>query len=163
MVTQDAHLFHETIRSNLLYACPTASEREMREALSDAQLRELVDSLPEGLDTMVGEHGYRLSGGEKQRLAIATVLLKSPDLLILDEPTAHLDSNSEKSVQRALIELPTDRTTVVIAHRLSTVMKADQILVVSEGRIVQRGTHRKLLREKSQLYSRLFEAQFFSA
>ncbi|MGH9296025.1 MAG: ABC transporter ATP-binding protein, partial [Acidimicrobiales bacterium] len=140
VVTQDAHLFHETIRSNLLYAKPDATEVELREALEAAQILPLVDSLPDGLDTMVGDRGYRLSGGEKQRVAIARLLLKAPDVVVLDEATAHLDSESEAAVQEALRRALARRTSIVIAHRLSTVRDADVILVVSDGRIVERGT-----------------------
>ena len=159
VVTQDSHLFHETIRSNLLYAEPSATETELRNALSAAQLLPLIDSLPQGLDTMVGERGYRFSGGEKQRLAIARLLLKAPDIVILDEATAHLDSESEAAIQQAFEVALTGRTSIVIAHRLSTILKANQILVVEEGRIVERGTHQELL-EKDHLYAELYNRQF---
>src|SRR5262249_20924114 len=145
VVTQDAHLFHDTIRSNLLYAKPTATDSEMIEALRTAQILSLVESLPDGIDTVVGEQGYRFSGGEKQRLSVARLLLKAPDIVILDEATAHLDSDSEIALQRALDSALAGRTSVVIAHRLSTIIKADEILVLQEGRIVQRGTHAELL------------------
>ena len=161
MVTQDAHLFHETIRDNLLFARPDASEVSMKEALKNAQLAELLSSLPEGLDTLVGERGYRLSGGEKQRLAIARVLLKHPEIVILDEATAHLDSESEKAIQLALQTALAGRTSLVIAHRLSTVQSADQILVLDHGRIVERGTHSQLVRQHG-LYSELYKTQFLA-
>jgi ATP-binding cassette subfamily B protein len=159
VVTQDAHLFHDTIRANLLYARPGATDEEIRAALRDAQILELVESLPEGLDTMVGERGYRFSGGEKQRLAIARLLLKAPDFVILDEATAHLDSSSEAAVQQALERALQGRTSLVIAHRLSTVIKADQILVVQDGRIVQKGTHAELVALPG-VYSELNQRQF---
>jgi ATP-binding cassette, subfamily B, bacterial len=158
IVTQDAHLFHDTIRANLLYAKPDASQAQMREALGAAQILALVDSLPDGLDTMVGERGYRFSGGEKQRIAIARLLLKAPDIIILDEATAHLDSESEAAIQRALETALAGRTSIVIAHRLSTILKADQILVVHNGRIVQRGTHAELLKLQG-LYAELYQRQ----
>jgi ATP-binding cassette subfamily B protein len=161
VVTQDAHLFHDTIRGNLLYARPDASEALLRESLEVAQILKLVESLPEGLDTMVGERGYRFSGGEKQRLAIARLLLKAPDIVILDEATAHLDSESEAAVQRALERAFIGRTSVVIAHRLSTILKADQILVVENGSIVQRGTHAQLL-ASGGLYAELYRRQLAS-
>ena len=158
IVTQDAHLFHDTIRANLLYAKPDATQAQLREALGAAQILALVDSLPDGLDTMVGERGYRFSGGEKQRLAIARLLLKAPDIVILDEATAHLDSESEAAIQRALETALAGRTSIVIAHRLSTILKADQILVVQNGRIVQRGTHTELLKSQG-LYAELYQRQ----
>lgn len=159
MVTQDSHMFHDTVRVNLLYARPDASEQELREALAGAQILDLIDSLPEGLDTLVGERGYRLSGGEKQRLAIARLLLKAPDVVVLDEATAHLDSESEVAVQRALATALTGRTSIVIAHRLSTVRDADRILVVDAGRIVEAGRHEELLAEGG-LYAELYRTQF---
>ena len=159
VVTQDAHLFHETIRSNLTYAKPDATEPELFEALRAAQILPLVESLPDGLDTLVGDRGYRLSGGEKQRIAIARLLLKAPDVVVLDEATAHLDSESEVAVQRALAIALAGRTSIVIAHRLSTVREADQILVISDGRIVERGRHDELL-SVDGLYAELYRTQF---
>jgi len=159
VVTQDPHLFHDTIRANLLFARPDATEAEIHDALAAAQIAALVESLPLGLDTVVGERGYRLSGGEKQRVALARLLLKAPRLVVLDEATAHLDNESEAAVQRALDETMASRTSLVIAHRLSTIRNADQILVINEGRIVQRGTHQELL-EHGGLYRTLYETQF---
>jgi ATP-binding cassette subfamily B protein len=161
MVTQDAHLFHETIRDNLLFANPKASEDDLKSALDSAQLSNLMANLPEGLDTMVGDRGYRLSGGEKQRLAIARVLLKHPDIVILDEATAHLDSESEKAIQQALQTALIGRTSLVIAHRLSTVQSADQILVIGHGQIVESGTHAQLIKKKG-LYAELYKTQFLA-
>lgn len=159
VVTQEAHLFHDTIRANLRYAAPQATEEQMWHALEAAQVGPLVRSLPEGLDTVVGDRGHRLSGGEKQRLAIARLLLKGPGLLVLDEATAHLDSESEAALQRALDEALRGRTAVVIAHRLSTVRGADQILVLDEGQVVESGTHGELL-DRSGLYADLYRTQF---
>ncbi len=159
VVTQDAHLFHETIRSNLLYAKPEATEAELREALEAAQILPLIETLPDGLDTVVGDRGYRFSGGEKQRVAIARLLLKAPDVVVLDEATAHLDSESEVAVQRALKAALTGRTSLVIAHRLSTVRDADLILVVDGGHIVEQGTHEQLL-GAGGLYAELYTTQF---
>jgi len=159
VVTQDAHMFHETVRSNLLYAAPDATEDELVDACRAAQIWDLISSLPDGLDTMVGDRGYRLSGGEKQRLALARLLLKAPDVVVLDEATAHLDSESEAAVQKALETALAGRTSLVIAHRLSTVREADQILVVDGGRIVERGTHPELLAAEG-LYADLYRTQF---
>jgi ATP-binding cassette subfamily B protein len=159
VVTQDAHLFHDTIRANLLYAKPDATEDELYQALEAAQILPLVQSLPQGLDTMVGDRGYRLSGGEKQRIAIARLLLKAPDIVVLDEATAHLDSESEVAIQQALATALAERTSVVIAHRLSTIRQADLILVLSSGRIVERGRHEELL-EQHGLYAELYRTQF---
>ena len=159
VVTQDAHLFHDTIRANLLYAKPGATAEELREALAAAQILPFVETLPDGLDTVVGERGYRLSGGEKQRMAIARLLLKAPDVVVLDEATAHLDSESEAALQKALETALAGRTSLVIAHRLSTVRDADQILVIDEGRIVERGRHQELI-DVGGLYAELYETQF---
>ncbi|OJF15348.1 ABC transporter [Couchioplanes caeruleus subsp. caeruleus] len=159
VVTQDSHLFHETIRENLRYARPGATEEQMWEALHGAQVAALVRALPDGLDTVVGERGYRFSGGEKQRLAIARLLLKQPSIVILDEATAHLDSESEAAVQRALSAALTGRTALVIAHRLSTVREADLILVLDDGRIVERGNHTDLV-AAGGLYAELYRTQF---
>jgi ATP-binding cassette subfamily B protein len=159
VVTQDAHLFHETIRSNLVYAKPGATDEELQEVLRAAQILPLVESLPDGLDTLVGDRGYRLSGGEKQRIAIARLLLKAPDIVVLDEATAHLDSESELAVQEALKIALAGRTSLVIAHRLSTVREADMILVVDEGRIVEQGGHAELLAADG-VYAELYRTQF---
>jgi ATP-binding cassette subfamily C protein len=159
MVTQDGHLFHDTVRANLLLARPEATEDELWDALRRARLDDLVRSLPDGLDTVVGERGYRLSGGERQRMTIARLLLARQRVVILDEATAHLDNTSEAAVQEALTEALEGRTAVVIAHRLSTVRAADQILVVEAGRIVERGTHEELL-AAGQRYAELYRTQF---
>ena len=161
VVTQDAHMFHETIRANLAYSKPGASDDEIHAALRDAQVLPLVEALPDGLDTVVGDRGYRLSGGEKQRMAIARLLLKAPDVVVLDEATAHLDSESEAAVQKALATALEGRTSIVIAHRLSTIREADVILVVDDGRISQRGTHDELL-ASGGTYADLYRTQFAS-
>ncbi len=158
-VTQDAHMFHDTIAANLRYAAPGADDEQIWAALDSARIATLVRGMPDGLDTVVGDRGYRLSGGERQRLAIARLLLKAPGIVVLDEATAHLDSESEYAVQRALDEALEGRTSLVIAHRLSTVRNADQILVVDGGRIVQRGTHGELLAQGG-LYAHLYRTQF---
>src|SRR5580693_2903320 len=161
VVTQDAHLFHDTIRANLTYARPAATELELIEACEAAQIWDLISGLPDGLDTVVGDRGYRLSGGEKQRVAVARLLLKAPSVVVLDEATAHLDSESEVAVQRALKTALTGRTSLVIAHRLSTIREADQILVVEAGQIIERGTHTELL-AAGGLYADLYHTQFAS-
>ncbi len=159
MATQDGHLFHESVRSNLLLSRPEATEDELWSALHDARLDDLIRSLSDGLDTVVGERGYRLSGGERQRLTIARLLLARPQLVILDEATAHLDSTSEAAVQEALAVALAGRTSLVIAHRLSTVRAADLILVVEDGRIVEKGTHTELLAQGGR-YEELYRTQF---
>ncbi|HEV2927554.1 MAG TPA: ATP-binding cassette domain-containing protein, partial [Propionibacteriaceae bacterium] len=158
-VTQDAHMFHDTIRNNLRYAQPDVSDERIWQVVDAAQIGQLIRSLPDGLDTVVGERGYRLSGGERQRLAIARLLLKAPPIVVLDEATAHLDSESEAAVQQALDLAMEGRTSIVIAHRLSTVRNADLILVVDQGRIVQRGRHEELLAQGG-LYAELYRTQF---
>ena len=161
VVTQDTQLFHDTIGANLRYARPDATDEELVAALRAAQLGPLLEVLPNGLDTMVGDRGYRLSGGEKQRLAIARLLLKAPSVVVLDEATAHLDSESEAAVQEALAEALRGRTSLVIAHRLATVREADLILVLEDGRVLERGTHEELL-ERGGLYTALYRTQFAS-
>jgi ATP-binding cassette subfamily B protein len=158
MVTQETFLFHDTIRVNLLYAKPDASQAEMEAACRAANIHDFIASLPEGYDTVVGERGYRLSGGEKQRVSIARVILKDPRILILDEATSHLDSQSEALIQQALERVMEGRTSLVIAHRLSTILSADQILVMEGGRLVERGTHAELLAQEGA-YSRLYHTQ----
>ncbi|WP_436529034.1 ABC transporter ATP-binding protein [Actinoplanes sp. HUAS TT8] len=159
LVTQDGHLFHDSVRANLLLARPEATEAEIWDVLERAHIADLMRSLPDGLDTVIGERGYRLSGGERQRLTIARLLLARPRVVVLDEATAHLDSTSEQAVQAALGEALAGRTAVVIAHRLSTVRAADQILVIEEGRVVERGTHATLL-EAGGRYEELYRTQF---
>lgn len=159
VVMQDAHMYHDTIRANLLYANTQASEEQIWEACASAQIAEMIRELPEGLDTVVGDRGHRLSGGEKQRLAIARLLLKAPDVVVLDEATAHLDSENEAAVQSALAIALRGRTSIVVAHRLSTIRQADQILVLDDGAIVQRGTHEELLADGG-LYADLHQRQF---
>lgn len=159
VVTQDAHLFHDTIRANLLYARPDATEKELVEACDAARIWDVIAALPDGLDTVVGDRGYRLSGGEKQRVALARLLLKSPPVVVLDEATAHLDSESEAAIQRALVTALAGRTSLVIAHRLSTIREANQILVIDGGQIRERGTHNELL-AAGGLYADLYRLQF---
>jgi ATP-binding cassette subfamily B protein len=159
VVTQDAHMFHDTIRANLAYAKPDASERELTDACRAAQIWDMIRALPDGLDTVVGDRGYRLSGGEKQRIALARLLLKAPTVVVLDEATAHLDSESEAAVQRALKTALAGRTSLVIAHRLSTIRDADQILVIEAGQVRERGRHEELL-AAGGLYAELYRTQF---
>ncbi|AYA20924.1 ABC transporter ATP-binding protein [Streptomyces alfalfae] len=159
MVTQDAHLFHATIRDNLTYARPDATEQDLVEACKAAQIWDLIESLPDGFDTVVGDRGYRFSGGEKQRVAMARLLLKAPPIVVLDEATAHLDSESEAALQRALKTALKGRTSLVIAHRLSTIRDADQILVIDQGRVRERGAHEELM-ALDGLYAELYRTQF---
>jgi ATP-binding cassette subfamily B protein len=159
VVTQETYLFHDTIEANLKYARPDASMDQVVAAAESANIHQMVAKLPDGYQTVVGERGYRLSGGEKQRIAIARVLLEDPRILILDEATSHLDSRSEALIQEALVRLMAGRTSIVIAHRLSTVRAADQILVLDEGSLVERGTHEELV-ARGGLYSTLYRTQF---
>jgi ATP-binding cassette subfamily B protein len=162
VVSQDAHLFHDTIGANLRFAQPEATTDDVMQACEDAQIINLIEALPDGLDTVVGDRGYRLSGGEKQRLALARLFLKAPRVVVLDEATAHLDSESERLVQYALDSALEGRTSLVIAHRLSTIRRADQILVVDDGHIIQRGTHSELL-ATGGIYETLYRTQFSDA
>lgn len=162
VVTQESYLFHDTIGANLRYAKPDATLAELEKACRAANIHEFIDKLPDKYDTKVGERGYRLSGGEKQRLAIARVILKDPKILIMDEATSHLDSRSESLIQGALEQVMEGRTSLVIAHRLSTVVAADKILVIDEGELVEQGTHEELV-AAAGLYSRLYETQFEGA
>ncbi|HRQ33631.1 MAG TPA: ATP-binding cassette domain-containing protein, partial [Anaerolineales bacterium] len=159
MVTQETHLFHDTIRTNLAYAKLDATQAEIEAAAKAANIHNFIAELPEAYDTIVGERGYRLSGGEKQRLALARVILKDPRILVLDEATSHLDSESEALIQEALKRVMAERTSIVIAHRLSTILSADSILVMDRGQIVERGTHEELL-ALNGLYTQLYETQF---
>ena len=159
VVSQDTFLFHASLRENLRYAKPDATEDEMVAAAEAAQIHDFIASLPEAYDTVVGERGYRLSGGEKQRVSIARAILKDPKVLVLDEATSALDTRSERMIQEAVSRLLVGRTAIVIAHRLSTILAADQILVVDAGRVVERGKHAELL-GKGGLYARLYREQF---
>jgi ATP-binding cassette subfamily B protein len=159
IVTQESYLFHDTVRANLVYARPGATQDELEAAARAANIHDMIAGLPNGYDTIVGERGYRLSGGEKQRLSIARAVLKDPRILILDEATSHLDSQSEALIQAALEPLMHGRTSLVIAHRLSTILAADVILVMDEGRLVEQGTHAQLL-TAGGLYANLYETQF---
>jgi ATP-binding cassette subfamily B protein len=159
VVMQDAHMYHDTIRANLLYANTDATEAQIWSACESAQIADMIRGLPEGLDTVVGDRGHRLSGGEKQRLAIARLLLKAPDVVVLDEATAHLDSENESAVQDALAIALKGRTSIVVAHRLSTIRQANQIVVIDDGQIVQRGTHDELL-ASGGIYADLYHRQF---
>jgi ATP-binding cassette subfamily B protein len=159
MVTQETHLFHDTIRTNLLYARLDATQDELETAAKAANIHEFILGLPDQYDTIVGERGYRLSGGEKQRIALARVILKDPRILVLDEATSHLDSESEALIQEALKRVMAGRTSIVIAHRLSTILAADLILVLDRGRVVERGAHADLLAQGG-LYAHLYDTQF---
>jgi len=160
-VTQETFLFHASVRENLAYARPGASDRDLQAAARLAAIHDRIRELPQGYDTLVGERGYRLSGGEKQRIALARVLLKNPRILILDEATSALDTVSERLIQAALERVEKGRTTIAIAHRLSTILRADQILVFDRGRIVERGRHAELL-ERGGIYARLYREQFLA-
>jgi ATP-binding cassette subfamily B protein len=159
MVTQETHLFHDTIRTNLLYARLDATQAELEAAAKAANIHDFIMGLPDRYDTVVGERGYRLSGGEKQRIALARVILKDPRILVLDEATSHLDSESEALIQDALKRVMAGRTSIVIAHRLSTILAADQILVMDRGKVVERGTHAELIAQDG-LYAHLYHTQF---
>jgi ATP-binding cassette subfamily B protein len=159
MVTQETHLFHDTIRTNLLYAKLDATQQELEAAARAANIHDFIMGLPQGYDTVVGERGYRLSGGEKQRIALARVILKNPRILVLDEATSHLDSESEVLIQEALKHVMAGRTSIVIAHRLSTILAADVILVIDRGQVVESGTHQELLAQGG-LYAHLYQTQF---
>jgi ATP-binding cassette subfamily B protein len=156
VVSQDPHLFHDTVMANLRYARPDATDDDIVTAARAAQIHEVIADLPDGYETVVGERGYRLSGGEKQRLAIARMLVKDPAIVVLDEATSHLDSENESLVQKALANALSGRTAVVIAHRLSTIVDADQIVVIDDGRVVERGRHEQL-RAAGGLYADLYE------
>jgi ATP-binding cassette subfamily B protein len=160
MVSQDVHLFHGSIRDNLLYAKPDATDAELEEALEQSQLVDTVRELPDGLDTIVGDRGYLLSGGQKQRLALARILVRDPSVVILDEATSHLDAVTERAVQGALRHALRDRTTLVIAHRISTIRDADEVLVLDAGRIVERGVHHELVR-RSPTYARFSSSDLY--
>jgi ATP-binding cassette subfamily B protein len=162
MVTQETHLFHDTIHTNLLYARLDATQAEVEAAARAANIHDFIARLPDGYNTVVGERGYRLSGGEKQRLALARVILKDPHILVLDEATSHLDSESEALIQDALKRVMAGRTSIVIAHRLSTILSADKILVINRGQITEQGTHAELL-NKNGLYAHLYQTQFRQA
>jgi ATP-binding cassette subfamily B protein len=162
VVTQETYLFHDTIAANLRYAKPDATQDEIEEAARAANIHDMISKLADGYETIVGERGYRLSGGEKQRIAIARVLLEDPKILVLDEATSHLDSRSEALIQEALEKVREGRTSIVIAHRLSTVRAADQILVIDDGEIVERGTHASLV-QANGLYASLYKTQFVEA
>jgi ATP-binding cassette subfamily B protein len=159
MVTQENYLFHDTIHTNLVYAKPDATQPEIEAAAKAANIHQFIMDLPDRYDTIVGERGYRLSGGEKQRIALARVILKDPRILVLDEATSHLDSESEFLIQEALKRVMAGRTSIVIAHRLSTILAADLILVMDRGKIVERGTHEQLL-AMGGVYCQLYETQF---
>jgi ATP-binding cassette subfamily B protein len=159
MVTQETYLFHDTVSVNVLYGRPDATQTEVEAATRAANIHDFISELPDGYETIVGERGYRLSGGEKQRLALARVILKNPRILVLDEATSSLDSQSEALIQEALKHVMKGRTSIVIAHRLSTILAADIILVLDQGHIVERGTHSQLLAQGG-LYARLYETQF---